>query len=335
MKWFSRQSLWHGVCLLSERGPRLASGRQGGVIRSSDWLAAVDEAGSFQLRLSRLAKRWRCCCVQVKGTSDKKTENIYPGRKGGLRWKRGSLWMRLNPKIEVFNSIRRNTFGVLEESAVVSTIVWLPGTLCTASNLDSCVFSSHQQRMKAFKRGERYSARVFFFFLYLRRARLSHTYTKCLVWEPCASALLILPGMRGFCWEQMQRVFVFKFGGTASQLVISGGRHGVHLAERHAGGCAFLPASFVRSRWLIYRLNVTLCAICVAFFKCRARLSFYSWQIEPLWKKVVRFFNLVLTARFKSWALKPPVEEFCALFLSNFITRLPIKKASSFIIALI
>lgn len=33
----------------------------------------------------------------------------------------------------------------------------------------------------------------------------------------------------------MQRVFVLKFGGTASQLVISGGRHGVHLAERHAG----------------------------------------------------------------------------------------------------
>lgn len=97
---------------------------------------------------------------------------------------------------------------------------------------------------------------------------------KVSVCEPAASSLLVLPGMRAFCCEQMQRVFVFKFGGTASQLVISGGRHGVHLAEWHAGGCAFLPASFVRSRWLIYRVassgsscsNVTFSLTRVAFF---------------------------------------------------------------------
>jgi len=40
-----------------------------------DWLTAVDEAGSFQLRLSRLAKSWRCC-VQVKGTSDTKQKTF-------------------------------------------------------------------------------------------------------------------------------------------------------------------------------------------------------------------------------------------------------------------
>lgn len=143
MKWFSRQSQWHGACLLSSTPPWFANDWPRGVIEACDWLTAVDEAGSFQLRLSRLAKSWRWS-VQVKRKSD--TKNTYPGRKREVRWERTVRWnliVRQNFQREVFEWVKKcNTFSFLEESTVVSTILWLPGTLCTASNLDSCVFSS-------------------------------------------------------------------------------------------------------------------------------------------------------------------------------------------------
>lgn len=219
------------------------------------------------LRLSRLAKSWRCC-VQVKRNKRHKTENIYSGRKQRVQWKRtagetfscgGTLQARYLSRLK-----KRNTFCFLEESAVVSTIVWLPGTLCTASNLDSCVFSSEPST-----KNESIQTRWVVFFS-LPGTFITH---KVSVDEPAVSLLLVLPGMRAFCCEQMQRVFVFKFGGTASQLVISGGRHGVHLAEWHAGGCAFLPASFVRSRWLIYRVGRRF-----ASFKCHILYHFW-WSV--------------------------------------------------------
>lgn len=87
----------------------------------------------------------------------------------------------------------------------------------------ACFQASHQQRMKAFKRGE-----SCIFFLSQPGSFVSHKVSACL---PAVSSLLVLPGMRAFCCEQMRHVLVFKFGGTASQLVISGGRHGVHLAK--------------------------------------------------------------------------------------------------------
>lgn len=69
----------------------------------------------------------------------------------------------------------------------------------------------------------------------------------------------------------MRRVFVFKFGGTASQLVISGGRHGVHLAERHAG----------RARLLCARRPVYPKATWFRHFGCRILTScFKSFRLD-------------------------------------------------------
>lgn len=120
----------------------------------------------FSLRLSRLAKSWRCC-VQVKRNKRHKTENIYPGRKRGVRWKlivRRNLIARLNSQSEAFKSVRK-------KSATPSAS-WKKVPLCQpsfgsrarfvqrATWTAACFQASHQQRMKAFKRGE---SCIFFF----------------------------------------------------------------------------------------------------------------------------------------------------------------------------
>ncbi len=154
------------VCCRAERRDWLSGAQE-----ARDWLPAADEAGSFQLRLSRLAKGWRCC-VQVKKKKKKKRnkrhkkENIYSGRKRGVRWKRTVRWRltaRLNPWSEVFESAReRKHLRLLgRKCRCVNHRLCSRARFVQRSNLDSCVFSSHQQRMKAFKRGERRSRRVF------------------------------------------------------------------------------------------------------------------------------------------------------------------------------
>lgn len=115
----------------------------------------------FSLRLSRLAKSWRCC-VQVKRNKRHKTENIYPGWKRGVRWKlivRRNLIARLNSQSEAFKSVRK------KKSATPSAS-WKKVPLCQpsfgsrarfvqrATWTAACFQASHQQRMKAFKRGE-------------------------------------------------------------------------------------------------------------------------------------------------------------------------------------
>lgn len=141
MKRFFCQSRRHRVWTPSRGESWLADKCAGGVLRRRDWLDTFDEAGSLQLRLSRLAKRWRCCGVQVKGTRKKKNRK-HPGSKQEVQWKRGILFVRQNLKSEAFfkgkkSVSKRNTFGVSEESAVVSTIA-----------LYSCVFSTINKEWK-------------------------------------------------------------------------------------------------------------------------------------------------------------------------------------------
>lgn len=122
----------------------LDDGCPGGATESRDWLAAGKEAEPFQLPLSRLAKSWRCC-VQVKGTSDTNPKTFALAESGECDGNRLSgethVCLRIE-KLSFWTHWKSSTLSVLEESPVVSTNAWLPGTHCTTRNLDSCVFSS-------------------------------------------------------------------------------------------------------------------------------------------------------------------------------------------------
>lgn len=223
----------HWACLLSSGALRLADDQPGGVMKPRDWPTGVDEAGSFQLRLSRLAKSWRCS-VQVKRNKRHKTENIYPGGKRRVRWKRTvrrklTVWRDRTPKNEVFKSATKaQHLQLLGRKCRCVNHRSAPGArfVQRATWTAACFQASHQQRMKAFKRGESR-------FLPVTR----HVYKPQSVCPPrlrcwfCLVCELFVASKCSVC-------LCFKFGGTASQLVISGGsRHGVHLAEWHAGGC--------------------------------------------------------------------------------------------------
>lgn len=245
MKRFPRHSRSHRFCLLLSGTPWLANARPLGLKRRF-----VIGRGPLTRRdlFSCDCQDWQRagCYVQVKGAGDTQQKTFTLAESEA--WD-GNGPSAVAPSVqqqhagELFQSANwtRNTFGVLGESAAVSTIARLLGKKKQQlGRTAACFQASHQQRMKAFKRGER---RVSLFHRCF--AAISHKVSR----RPLK--LLLLPGMRAFCRQQMQRVFGLNFGGTASQLVISGGRHGVHLAERHAGGCASLSASFVRPRWLI------------------------------------------------------------------------------------
>lgn len=111
MKRFSRQSQWHRVCLLSSGALWLANGCPGvrnGESRLADsrrWggitSAATVKIGK-ELALLRAGKR----------NKRHKTENTYPGRKRGVRWKRTVQWSHpvlQQPKSEVFESVIKQT----------------------------------------------------------------------------------------------------------------------------------------------------------------------------------------------------------------------------------
>lgn len=126
-----------------------------------DWPTGVDEAGSFQLRLSRLAKSWRCS-VQVKRSKRHKTENIYPSGKRRVRWKRTvrrklTVWRDRTPKREVFNKANKaQHLQLLGRKCRCVNHRSAPGArfVQRATWTAACFQASHQQRMKAFKRGE-------------------------------------------------------------------------------------------------------------------------------------------------------------------------------------
>lgn len=145
MKWFSRQSRSHGACLLSHEAPRLDSDSAGGIIGVRDWSTSVNGGGILSAATVKIGKE---LALLRAGREEQATQNrkrLFRQKARGasgndclLRYYRATEATKHLSRLEKKKS---NTFGLLEESTVVSTIVWLPGTLCTASNLDSCVFS--------------------------------------------------------------------------------------------------------------------------------------------------------------------------------------------------
>uniref|UniRef100_A0A8D3A5M2 KN homeodomain domain-containing protein n=1 Tax=Scophthalmus maximus TaxID=52904 RepID=A0A8D3A5M2_SCOMX len=144
-----------GARRLANSWPRVVAARR-------DWPTAADEAGSFQLRLSRLAKRWRCC-VQVEKEKKKKRKKEPATRKqktvipaeseqcDGSRpsagasscgRERNARYLKVGEEEE---GQKRNTFRAPREEKKCRCVNRRPSDSCACS-------ASHQQRMKAFKR---------------------------------------------------------------------------------------------------------------------------------------------------------------------------------------
>lgn len=147
----------------------------------------------------------------------------------------------------------------------MSTIVWLSRArfVQRATWTAACFQASHQQRMKAFKRGESCVLCFFSFFSFtLSHVFITHKVSVC---EPAVafSFFFFFVLAVGFAWyaglfvaSKCSVCLCLKFGGTASPA-----SYLWRQAWCPSGGVTcgrlcfpFLPASFVRSRWLIYRL---------------------------------------------------------------------------------
>lgn len=101
-----------------------------------DWLAAVKGAGST-VKISKP--------LQVKGRSDRRQPTFISAGKRRVRWKCDFFFLHISVRhnsggdgvffFRLESGREPDTFSFLEESVAVSTIVWLPGTLCNSEQL--------------------------------------------------------------------------------------------------------------------------------------------------------------------------------------------------------
>lgn len=257
-----RQSQWRRYgCCLAERCDWLTTGPRGVRTEPRDWLTAGWRGGIISAATVKIGKELALLRAG-KRNKRRKTENTYPGRKRGVRWKRSGRWslfVRQQPESDVFESVKRKKkekaqhLQRLGRKCRCVNHRWAPGHALYSEQLGQLRVCEPAIN-KEWKHSNEVSAVlcfscVFFFFSSIAAVHVSPT--ECLsASPPCPRCCFCLVcGL--FVGSKCSVCLCLNLEGQLSQLVISGGRHGVHLAERHAGGCAFPSASFVRPRWLI------------------------------------------------------------------------------------
>lgn len=253
----SRHSQCHGACL--PRGRAAIGWRQarGGVREGRDWLTARWRGGTRLAATVKIGKkRLALLCAGKTKKKERRNTEATPKQKKDINHRgrnetsamgsdRPESWAARQVGRE---KVRLPSGG--EESAVVSTIVGLPGTLCNSEQLGQLrvfrrAINKEWKRQNEVSRPLLISQSPARYLLGVRETRLRFSLLGVWVFFQRPGCFFPLRAECSMC-------LCLNLEGPASQLVISGGRHGVHLAKWHAPSlCSPACHPLCSSRWLI------------------------------------------------------------------------------------